>query len=210
MREVGVRGTALALTFMLAVVYGCGGGDGSSGPSESASSRTAEGWALFESGDDEGALVKFARAVELDDSYADAYNGLGWTYARLDSLNKSLLSFGKAISRTGTGDILTDAYAGSSPAYRDLDTRPSHFDSASVYAASALSLDDQYVFEYDDNFDWHDLHLIKAQSYFGLGDYASAYEEVTAISDRILDPDSAAFIEDLADEIEYLETVYGN
>lgn len=209
MRRARKRGLWLGLLLALAIVLGCGGG-GDTGPTESASSRTAEGWALFESGDYEGAIEKFARAIALDDSYADAYNGLGWSYATLDSLSRALDSFGRGITETGHSTVLTDCYAGSSPVYRDLDSRPSHFDSAVVYASNALSLDRVYVFEHDQSYDWHDLHLIMAQSYFALNDYLSANARVDSIGGNPQDPGSPTFVQDLADEIERLETIYGN
>jgi tetratricopeptide (TPR) repeat protein len=194
---------------LVLVVLGCGGG-GDSGPGESASSRTAEGWTLFESGDYEGALEKFARAIVLDATYADAHNGHGWSYARLDSLSESLDSFGRAIINGGQSSVLADSYAGSSPVYRDNDARASHFDSAAVYASSALALNRRYAFEHDTDFDWHDLHLIMAQAYFALNDYTSANAHVDSLGGQVRNPASPSFVEDLADEIERLETIWGN
>ena len=208
MRRARVYLLWLGCIAIAGALAGCGG-DGETGPTETASSRTVEGWALFESGDYEGAIEKFARAVELDDSYAEAYCGMGWSYAKLDSLSSALASFGRAIAEGGHGAVLTDSYAGSSPVYRDHDTRPAHFDSAAVYASNALSLERRYIFEHDETFDWHDLHLIMAQSYFALSDYNSANARVDSLSGNVQDPGSATFIEDLADEIERLETIYG-
>ncbi len=210
MRRVRVPGPVLGLIALLSLWPGCGGGDGGAAPAESAFSRTAEGWTLFESGDYEGAIEKFVRAIALDPAYAGAYSGLGWSYARLDSLSAALDNFGAAITESLTSGVLTDSYAGSSPVYRDLDTRPSHFDSAAVYAANALSLERRYVFAHDDAFDWHDLHLIMAQSYFALNDYALANARVDSLGGNVQNPASPTFIEDLAGEIERLETIYGN
>lgn len=209
MRRVKKSGFLLSLIIVLTLGPGCGGG-GDTAPAESASSRTAEGWTLFEAGDYEGAIEKFARAITLDATYAEAYGGLGWSYARLDSLSMSLNNFGKAIAGNGNSGVLVDSYAGSSPVYRDLDTRPSHFDSAAVYASNALSLSGRYIFEHDSDFDWHDLHLVMAQSYFALNDYTSANARVDSLGGNVQNPGSPSFVEDLADEIERLETLYGN
>jgi len=204
----GARAFKLLPGLFLVLAVGCGGGD--SGPSETASSRAAEGWTLFESGDYEGAIEKFDRAVILDLTYADAYNGRGWSYARLDSLSRSLNDFGRAIARTGQGAALADFYAGSSPVYRDIETRPSHFDSAVVFASDALALDRRYIFSHDSDFDWHDLHLIMAQAYFALNDYTSANARVDSLGGNVQNPASPSFVEDLAEEIERLETIWGN
>ena len=208
----GIKRYALVagLAALVALGPACDGGDGDTAPAESASSLTNEGWTLFEAGDFEGAAGKFARATTLDAAYAPAYSGLGWSYARMDTLDKALDNFGRAIAASKTSGVLVDSYAGSAPVYRDLDTRPSHFDSAAVYASNALSLDRRYVFEHDSRFDWHDLHLVMAQAYFALNAYAAANARVDSLGGNVQDEGSPDFIEDLAAEIERLETVYGN
>ena len=207
----GMKRWALAAGMMAlaAVGPGCGGG-GDTAPSESASSRTSEGWALFEAGDFEGAAEKFGRAIVLDPTYAAAYSGLGWSYARLDTLGGAIDNFGRAIDASKTVWVLADSYAGSAPVYRDLHAAAAHFDSAVVYASNALSLDRRYVFEHDTRFDWHDLHLVMAQGYFALNVYAAANASVDSLGGIVQDPDSPTFVEDLAAEIERLETIYGN
>ena len=195
------------LVVALAFALGCGGGD--TGPAESASSRTAEGWTLFGDGDYEDAVAKFERAIELDNSYAEAYSGLGWCYANMNMLEEALDNFGRAIDGNPHETVLADAYAGSSPVYRDADTRPAHFDSAAAYADSALSIDRFYKFDYDTTFNWQDLHLIMAQSYFQLQEYGLAKARVDSLGGKSLDPGSPTFVDSLAAEIERLETLHG-
>jgi tetratricopeptide (TPR) repeat protein len=186
----------------LAMAMGCGG-DGGTGPSATAESRTNEGWALFEAGDYTGAVGKFNSAISIDDTYADAYNGLGWSYAKLDSLARAITNFDECIVNGMSGD----PHAGRAPAYRDLS--PPQFGNAVSTASSALSLDRRYVFDHDTTFDWRDLHLIMAQSHFGLGQYDLANAEVDSLGGQVQNPASSTFVEDLADEIERLETLYG-
>ena len=69
----------------LTMFFGCGG-DGGGGPTRTAASVTAEGWTLFEDSRYGDAKDKFDEALALDDTYADAYNGLGWSNAKLDLL----------------------------------------------------------------------------------------------------------------------------
>jgi tetratricopeptide (TPR) repeat protein len=188
----------------LLMAFGCGG-DGGGGPSDTAASLTAAGWALFEKSEYEAAIVKFDQALDLDATYSDAYNGLGWSNAKLDSLRASLNSFGECLVFSGT---LADAYAGCAPVYRDYETEPAHFDSAIASAAEALALELRYSFSHDTSFDWHDLHLIMAQSHYGLGEFMEAKVHVDSLGGTV-DPESETFVEDLAAEIERLETVYG-
>ena len=196
------RNILLGIACALALTMGCGG-DGDTGPSATAESKTNEGWALFEDGDYTGAIGKFNEAVSLDDTYADAYNGLGWSFANLDSLARSLTQFGLCITNGMSGD----PHAGRAPVYRDLD--PPQFENAVSTATTALSLDSDYEFEHDDNFNWRDLRIIMAQSHFGLGRYDLANAEVGLLGGHIQDVESPTFVEDLATEIERLEREYG-
>jgi len=194
----------MACLCSIVVVLGCGGDGG--GPTDTASSLTAAGWTLFEKGEYELAIDKFERALGLKADYADAFNGLGWSYAKLDSLANALQNFGMCV--TNDPD-LTEGYAGCAPVYRDYDTEPAHFDSAAAFASTALTQEASFEFSHDEDFDWRDLRLIMAQSYYGLGEFLLAKAQVDALGGVSLDPESDTFAEDLAAEIERLEGLYG-
>jgi tetratricopeptide (TPR) repeat protein len=196
---------SVACLACLLTAFGCGG-DGGGGPSDTAASLTAAGWALFEKGEYEAAITKFDQALGLDATYSDAYNGLGWSNAKLDSLSDALSNFGECLVFSST---LADAYAGCAPVYRDYETEPAHFDSAIAAASEALALQATYAFSHDTSFDWRDLHLIMAQSHYGLGEFPDANTHVLALGGITLDPESSTFVEDLAAEIERLEGIYG-
>jgi tetratricopeptide (TPR) repeat protein len=203
-----------ACVVCLLMTFGCGG-DGGGGPSDTAASLTAAGWALFEQGEYEAAITKFNQALGLDVTYADAYNGLGWSNAKLDSLTESLLSFGMCISYDNT---MVDPYAGCTPVYRDYEfptttfaeDTTANFDSALVFAQEALSRDADYEFSHDETFNWEDIHLIMAQSYFGKGEFLSALAQVQLLGYQgTLDPESSTWPQELAEAIEQLETEIG-
>ncbi len=199
-----MRAMILGLISVGLICYGCGGGGG--GPSDTAESLTADGWALFEQGKYDEAIEKFGEALELDDTYADAYNGLGWSYAKLDQLSDALSAFADCISN---GMDTADPYAGQAPVYRDYD-HANHFENAISAATMALSKDRRYVFSHETTFDWHDLMIILAQSYFGLSNYTSANTWVDSLGGTPADPESETFVSDLAAEIENLEDLYGD
>jgi len=187
----------------VSVIVGCGGGGGG-GPTDTAASLTEDGWDLYEAGNYEGAVVKFFRATQLDANYADAYNGLGWSYGKMDSLQQAADGFVLCI---GKGMTTADPYAGRAPVYRDLD--PPQFSNAINSATTALTKDSDYEFEHNEDFDWRDLCLIKAQCHFALKEYSQAKGLVDALGGHYIDPGSPTFIKDLADEIERLGDLYG-
>jgi tetratricopeptide (TPR) repeat protein len=184
---------------------GCGGGGGGGEPTETAADLTSQGWALFVQGKYEEAIEKFTRATQLDANYADAYNGLGWSYAntKVDSLPKALINFNLCIAKDTTH---ADPYAGRAPVYRDL--IPPQFQDAINTATTALSKvpqDSLYEFVHYKDFNWRDLHLIKAQCYYGLKEYTQALAEVVILDPEYEgDPGSATFVRDLAAKIEDL------
>jgi hypothetical protein len=48
-----------------------------------------------------------------------------------------------------------------------------------------------------------------AQSHYGLGEFLDANSHVLSLGGISLDPESDTFVEDLAEEIERLEGIYG-
>jgi len=199
-----MRALVVSLVCLGFVALGCGGGGGG-GPGKTAESLTADGWALFEQGKYEEAIDKFNEALELDETYADAYNGLGWSYAKLDQLSDALSAFADCIAN-GMNDA--DPYAGRAPVYRDYD-QPNHFEIAISAATTALFQERRYVFSHDSSFDWHDLMIILAQSYFGISDYTNANAWVDSLGTPA-DPNSETFVSDLAARIEDLEEQWGD
>lgn len=192
----------LACVCTMIVFCGCGGDGGGGGPTKTAASLTTEGWVLFEQDQYEEAVAKFEEALGLDVTYADAYNGLGWSNAKLDNLADALTAFSSAISN---GMTTADPYAGRAPVYRDHNNQ---YTNAINAALTALSKERRYAFSHDDSFDWKDLMVILAQSYFGTNDYASANAYVDSLPDGHPQGDSID-VDELAAEIERLEGLYG-
>ena len=86
-RSTWRRGAALLLLLLGGIAAGCGGGSGTDpvdtvDPAE----RTTAGWTSFENADWSSATAQFGAALAEDGDYGEAWNGLGWTYVRVDSL----------------------------------------------------------------------------------------------------------------------------
>ena len=186
----------LLVLAVCALLLGCG--DDENG-GVTAEQLTSEGWMLFETGDFVAAEFKFEEALAVDAGFAEADNGLGWTWLRLDSLSVAVSSFDAALAKGLPG---ADPYAGQAVAYRDLE--PVDLTLAVEAADSALARDVPYEFVHDPRFDWRDLRLILAQSYFGLQRYTEASAEVDSLGGMVPDPNAERFVEELLAEIERL------
>jgi tetratricopeptide (TPR) repeat protein len=193
-------GILLICVCPLIMLYGCGGDGGGGGPTKTAASLTTEGWVLFEQGQYEDAKDKFDEAIGLDANYFDAYNGLGWSNAKLDMFAAALTGFSNAISIDAEP---ADPYAGRAPVYRDHNKQ---YQNAITAALTALSKDREYEFSHDATFDWEDLMLILAQSYFGEQEYISANAYVDSLGGDAQHPDSID-VDALSEAIEDLEVL---
>lgn len=190
----------LLVLFLISILAGCEDTIVNvSNPSEEAITLTAQGWIAFEQKDYPRALSLFHTATGKNPLYADAYNGLGWTYARVDSLQKSIQYFDIAL---GIYFNFIDAYAGRSfvslalGKYQDAIT--------AVGKVQDLGIP-FYVFRHDPNISINDLLLVKAQSYFLLRNYTAAQELIDRLDpSNNLDTGSVSYVEDLALVIEQL------
>ena len=168
-------------------------------PASEAITLTVQGWNAFEAHNYTLAVSLFKQATQKNDQFADAYNGLGWSYARLDSLTKSLHEFDVAL---GQQVNFIDAYAGRSFVSLALGDYNEAITAVSAVQKSGSRF---YSFRHDPNVSLNDLLLVKAQSYFLLGNYPSAQVLIDQIDpSNTLDPQSTSYIEDLALEIEHL------
>ncbi len=168
-------------------------------PTEEAVSLTSQGWAFFEQKDYAQAASLFLQATQKNNVYPDAYNGLGWTYARLDSMSLAKHYFDVAL---GLNPAFVDAYAGRSFVSLALDEYRDAIAAVQEVMAIGPSF---YAFRHDATISLNDLLLVQAQSYFMLGDY----ESTQTLIDRLdptnrLDVTSPTYIEDLSLEIENL------
>lgn len=170
-----------------------------SDPVTEAVGLTAKGWQSFEAKDYPAAISFFKEALENNDLYADAYNGLGWAYGRQDSLAKAQTNFDIAL---GLEKNNVDAIAGRSFVSLGL----GKYDEA-ITAVTLVEQDQVafYTFRHDVSISLNDLKLVKAQSYFMLANYADAQMMIDELDPHNqLDPSASSYLDDLSLEIENL------
>ena len=165
-----------------------------------------QGWNSFEAKNYTGAISYFKQAIAKYDQDADAYNGLGWAYARLDSLEKAIYNFDVALglmTRIFNGDAgILDAYAGRSFVSLALGKYNEAITSVNAIQSYGVRF---YAFRHDVSISLDDLLLVKAQSYFLLANYWSSQQIIDYLDpENKLDPNKPGYIEDLALEIEAL------
>jgi len=161
---------------------------------------TENGWKEFCSGHYAQAVDSFLLATQSNSLYSDAYNGLGWAYARLDSLEDASHYFTVCMVSRANGLVLTDACAGRSfvnlalhEYYKAIEDVTAVILNTGNYA----SLHHDYAFRHDPAITTNYLLLVMAESWFMLGKYNSCYTTLFCIDDTIeetTDPERLAEI----------------
>lgn len=171
-----------AILAVLTILNGC---SSDSEPNTSGAINYMEqGWNLYASGDYAQALLSFERAVNFDETLADAHNGIGWSHLSL-SLNATLTqeAFQNAIQLDNSN---ADAWVGLATVLYLRNKETNDFISAIRAIDNALQGDAQYLFRHDYQ-SKADLYALKAACYYYLGEYQPATVEI----DKALQIDTA-------------------
>lgn len=136
----------------------------------------AQGWAAFEQGNYLQAKDKFSEAQSQYPLEVEVYNGLGWSYFKLDSLEQAVRQFHICYCLF---EPTADIFAGWAFALNALKA----YGESNVQADSALVSNPTWVFDHGLMLDSRDLVLLKAENHYLLGYFAESLLEV-----KILNP----------------------
>ncbi|MBD3373402.1 hypothetical protein GF406_00065 [candidate division KSB1 bacterium] len=154
-------------------------------------------WSLYESGQTAEAIAIFLDITSRQTSafLSDAYNGLGWSYAAQDSMQKSIHYFDLAVSaRT----LFTEAHAGRGFVRLALKDYSGAIDDLT----NVLSEQADFVFSHDSSIDFRDVSVALAEAYF----FRQNLEQAQMFINRIA-PDNGLDANDptswVVDDIQY-------
>lgn len=147
--------------------------------------RQADGWTAYDKGDFSAALLHFERVIELNATFADAHNGLGWTYLSAthvpamtpEVLAKAQMAFEAAI-RSNTSNA--DAWIGLANTLFLRRESASDFQLALRAIDNALQGDPQTLFRHDYQ-STADLYALRAACYYYLGQTNLAKSAVESV-----------------------------
>ena len=164
---------ATLFTICLLMLNGC---SSDSEPNTSdAVNYTEQGWQFYASGDYAQALLSFERAINFDETLADAHNGVGWSHLSL-SLNAPFAqeAFQNAIQLDNSN---ADAWVGLATVLYLRNKETNDFRSAIRAIDNALQADAEYLFRHDYQ-SKADLYALKAACYYYLGEHQPATAEI--------------------------------
>ena len=138
------------------------------------------GWELMADTSYRAAIEQFVAGTELEASYADGWNGLGWAFAGLGAADTSAERFTTAATKSDTTIVGTEILAGRSFARLAL----GEFSGAVSDAKGALSLTPDWVFRRDPAaVTYEHLYLTAATGFYGLGEFDSCLVWVRKLDD---------------------------
>jgi Flp pilus assembly protein TadD len=190
------RISLILLTACMVWMSSCGGGEEAD---QTYQNLVSEGWAFFENAQYDSALNRFTAARDYNPDPSDAYTGRGWCYMKLDNLSSASSDFQSGSTAL---DPTSELYAGwaftlnAQKFYTESNTR----------ASEALLDSPNWIFPYGLNLSSDHLHLLKAENYFALGDYANSLSEVKLLDSGFnADVSTSSGQAALADKIEDLK-----
>lgn len=161
------------------------------------------GWYAWEEGDYEKAKYYFGNALKLDDNYMPPYNGLGWTYMRLQDpetaadylqdgilygarysdfdSDKRALYVGLTYTLLAADDLTGSIIAGET--YLSMDPPPSTPGGAGG----------TWMHRYDKRFSAYDAYIILAVCHFAQGDSDKCIDMVHYMQRKLGEPDDYVF-----------------
>ena len=186
-----------SLFFLFAVFIAACGSDGPTGPS--LEDLIQEGWTAFEQGDYDLASTKFTDAIAMSPVSAESYTGLGWSLFRLDNLGRAKSEF---TAGSGKDNPSADLFAG----WAFVQNALKSYADSNTKASQALTQAPTWRFSHDSTLDASDLHILKAENYFLIGDFDNSLTEVRLLNPNFnADVSSSGGQADLAAEIERLK-----
>jgi tetratricopeptide (TPR) repeat protein len=198
------RGILVWLAVGALCLAGCGGG--STGTRKGAPEWTLDGWTAFEAGDYAGAVPDFQQAVSADPNYADAYNGLGWSYAKLDRLSDAVTQFSLGRSKGGMSTLVRyEIFAGRAFAYNAQGGLNVAY--AIADAETVVTYSPGFSFRLDGEVTAADVRLLLAECYASQGSFVEALAQVQVLAPSFqADVTTAAGRAALLDQVEWLKT----
>lgn len=161
-----------------------------------------DGWESMDEGRYSDAVIDFRKATDLGPTMADAWNGLGWAYARLDSPGISVEYFNTGEGFSDQSVIGTEILAGRSFSNLAL----GEYLLAINDANGALDRASNWVFRRDPSITFKQLILTVATAHFALGDYTSSLTWVQMLDAGFsVDVDSLPGLAKLAEKLEALK-----
>lgn len=184
---------------MLLVFFGCPSSNVTEIPNWAG--LIEQGWSAFRQGQYQIAVERFSEARSIEPSKSEAYSGLGWSLFRLDRLSEAIVEFS---SGSGKDDPSADLFAG----WAFVLNAQKDYSTSNSLVVQALTADVDWRFPHDTSLDADQLHVLKAENHFLLGEFSESLAEVQLLNAAFsADVTTSQGQSSLAAEIERLKSI---
>ncbi len=145
----------------------------------SVESKVQTGWSEFTLGHYESAAIQFESALDQDAMCYEAYNGLGWSYFKLEEYSSAIDYFQFLTPLRDTEpELAADAYAGLAVIYMTQDDD----EKAVISAWEVLKIaGESYRLAHDPTITSIDIHALAARCLFNMREFYLAQTEINVI-----------------------------
>ena len=152
------------------------------------------GWILYEEAKTSDDYIEsntwFKDGIKKDSGWKDAYNGLGWSYAKLMVLDSSISNFilglDKPQDEWNIIDIQSEILAGLTFAYNAKGDDGKALQYGRAFLDSTVKpLAAGWVFTHDSLLNYLDVRVVMASSYFAKGKFDSTILQISVILDSL-------------------------
>jgi tetratricopeptide (TPR) repeat protein len=163
----------ILMVLLSVMIGGCssGGGDGQ----KTAGQVTAEGWSAYSAKNYTDASARFAEALTLDANFVDAYNGAGWSNAKLNAMPGAVASFTTGLTKDPANIQIKAGLAFVYSVQKEY--------ALSIQRGNeVLAADSVWSFSRDLSIGAADIHLMLAEDYFAQGDFSASLQQVQKLN----------------------------
>jgi tetratricopeptide (TPR) repeat protein len=169
------------------LLFACGN-DSDEGPASQPGENLQKGWTEYRLGNYSTAMLEFEESLTEDGSHmSDAYNGLGWVYLGFSqsayvnekNISTALSKFQQAITFDANN---SDAWVGQAASLMVRRSSQDDLRNALKAIDSAVKGNPEYLYRHDYNSE-ADLHTLKAQCYYYLGELEKSRDAVNRALD---------------------------
>ncbi len=183
---------------------------GSGPPVKTPDQLLAEGWQAYSQKNYQSARNSFGQAISARSGFTDAYNGAGWSDAKLNNMSEAANDFLTGYGTNSTNQQIR-GQIGAGMGFV-LNTQKNYQESL-YWSGLVLQSDSNWTFTRDLSLTSADLFILRAEDYFALARFDSSLMEVQKLDAR----DTVSFAPDvstdlgrieLAAEIERLQSIH--
>ncbi len=190
-------------------VVSCSNSGGGPPPPPTASQLVAQGWQSYKQKNYQSALNSFTKAIQTQAGFADAYNGAGWSNAKLNQMGAAINQFTSGYPYISTNQPLQEQFEAG---FALVSNVQKNYSLSAYWAGHVLEADSTWIFTRDVSVNSADLLILRAEDYFALAKFDSSLFEVQRLDARdslIFTPNISTDLGriQLANEIERLRSL---